>query len=56
MVINDNEHMSNHPAISWPVSAKTDNSLLLGPKMAEIQNPLKNSSKPKISVQNKYEH
>ena len=34
MVINDNEHMSNHPAIFWPVSAITE-------LMADIQNPLK---------------
>ena len=56
MVINDNEHMSNHSAISWPVSAKTGNFLVLGPKMAEIQNLLKIHSKPKKSAQNKYEH
>ena len=54
MVINDNEHMSNHPAKFWPVSAKTGNFLVLGPKMAEIQNLLKIRSKtkkvPKISM------
>ena len=33
MVINDNEHMSNHPAIFWPVSAKSGNSVKKGQKL-----------------------
>ena len=56
MVINDNEHMSNHPAIFWLVSAETGQFLKRGSKMAENQNPLKIHSKPKKSAQNKYEH
>ena len=53
MVINDNEHMSNHPAIFWPVSAKSGNSIKMGQKwQLEL--------KPKFylikSVQNMYEH
>ena len=53
MVINDNEHMSNHSAIFWPVSAKSGNSIKMGQKwQLEL--------KPKFylikSAQNKYEH
>ena len=52
MVINDNEHMSNHPAIFWPVSAKSANSIKKGQKLV--------LAPPKFylikSAQNKYEH
>ena len=32
MVINDNIHMSNHPAIFWAVSAESGNSVKKGQK------------------------
>ena len=40
MVINDNEHMSNHPAIFRPVSAKNKNSAKNGWNPTSVQNLL----------------
>ena len=53
MVINDNEHMSNHPAIIWPVSAKSGNSIKKGQKWQLEQKPKFYLIK---SAQNMYEH
>ena len=53
MVINDNEHMSNHPAIFWPVSAKSGNSIKKGQKW---QLELKSKFYLIKSAQNMYEH
>ena len=51
MVINDNEHMSNHPAKFWPVSAKTGNFLVLGPKMETGSKTAQNQRQvPKLSM------
>ena len=49
MVINDNEHMSNHSAIFWPVS----DSIKMGQKWQLVLKPKFYLIK---SVQNIYEH
>ena len=53
MVINDNEHMSNHPAIYWPVRPIYDNSVK---KDQKYQLELKTKFYLIKSAQNKYEH
>ena len=56
MVINDNEHMSNHPAKFWPVFGK--NRQFFGTRAKNGRNPksAQNPLKTKKSAQNKYEH
>ena len=45
MVIYDNEHMSNHPAIFWPVLAKAANSVKNSQKWKLELKPLKTKNK-----------